>query len=137
MSIAYGPPSGGKTNAVRLAVTACGNPSGVVAYLSESLARKKLGSSLPFAYDDPSNTEDKFKRMLITAFGGGMQENQQGRVSPKCVPLITANQFVIDALTEDDPRLVYIIIYSVSPLNSKIHLTGIFLLFLNSCTYNK
>jgi len=102
ISIAYGPPSGGKTNAVKLVVASCGNPGGVVGYLSESSARKKLGSSLPFAYDDPSNTEESFKRML--AFGGTIQENQQGKVSAKCVPLITANEFVIDSLTEDDPR---------------------------------
>lgn len=105
ISIAYGPASGGKTNAVKVAVAACGNTeNGVVAYLSESLARKRLGSSLPFSYDDPSSTEDKFKRMLITAFGGAGQENHQGRISPRCVPLVTANQFIIDALTEDDPR---------------------------------
>ena len=86
-------------------MAACGNPeNGVVTYLSDSLAQKKLGSSLPFAYDDPSSTEDKFKHMLITAFGGAGQENQHGHISPRCVPLVTANQFIIDALTEDDPR---------------------------------
>ena len=76
----------------------------LVAYVSESSARKKLGSSLPFAYDDPSSTEDKFKRMLITAFGGASQENSQGNIAPRCVPLVIANVFIIDALTDDDPR---------------------------------
>ena len=101
ISIAYGPPSGGKTNAVRLAVTACLWKSKRSSSLPvRELSKKETWIFTSFCLcDDPSNTEDKFKRMLITAFGGGMQENQQGRVSPKCVPLITANQFVIDALT--------------------------------------
>ena len=105
--IAYGPASGGKSNAVKVALSVCGNlDSGYVTYLSESSARKKLGSALPFVYDDPNSTEDKFKRMLITAVGGAAQENQRGRITPRCVPLVTANQFIVDNLTEDDPRWV-------------------------------
>ncbi len=75
--IAYGPVSGGKSNAVKVALSACGSlESGYLTYLSESSARKKLGSSMPFAYDDPNTTDDKFKSMLITAFGGAGVENQ-------------------------------------------------------------
>ena len=77
---------------------------GYVTYISESSGRKKLGSGLPFAIDDPSKNQDKFKEMLILAFGGATLENEKGIISTKCVPLITANQFIIDALTSDDPR---------------------------------
>ena len=83
--VAYGPPpSGGKTNAVRAAVSACGTPDGgVMAYLSESSTRHKLGMSLPFGLDNPSSTEEKLKKMLITAFGGAVQENQRGTINIK------------------------------------------------------
>jgi len=95
---------------VKVSLSVCGNlESGYLTYLSESSARRRLGSSLPFAYDDPNGTEEKFKRMLITAFGGAGQENQRGCgcVTPRCVPLVTANEFIIDNLTEDDPRYTY------------------------------
>ena len=45
--------------------------------------------------------------MLITAFGGAGQEDQRGRVTPRCVPLVTANESIIDNLTEDDPRYTF------------------------------
>ena len=48
---------------------------GVATYLSASSTRTKMGASLPFAYDDPSNSEAKFKRMIIEAFGGASVEH--------------------------------------------------------------
>lgn len=63
-----------------------------------------MGGSLPFAYDDPSNSEVKFKQMLIEAFGGGSMENSRSQISARCVPLISANEFILDRLTADEPR---------------------------------
>ena len=103
--IAYGHVSGGKSNSVKMAVAVCANlEKGYVTYISESSGRKKLGSGLPFAIDDPSKSQDKFKEMLIQTYGGATMENEKGVITPKCVPLITANEFIIDALTSDDPR---------------------------------
>lgn len=103
--IAYGHISGGKSLSVKMALAMCANlEKGYVTYISESSGRKKLGSGLPFVIDDPSKNLDKFKEMLILAFGGATLENEKGSISTKCVPLITANQFIIDALTSDDPR---------------------------------
>ena len=41
---------------------------------------------------------------MIQAFGGATMKNEKGVVVPKCVPLVTANEFIVDALTSDDPR---------------------------------
>ena len=103
--IAYGHVSGGKSNAVKMALALCANlERGYLTYISESSGRKKLGCGLPFAIDDPTKSHEKFKEMLIQAFGGATMENEKGVVVPKCVPLVTANQFIVDALTSDDPR---------------------------------
>ena len=104
VTLAYGPVSGGKTNLVKLALAMCANVEGVVAYLSESSARKKLASSLPFAFDDPNQSEEKFKTMLIQAFGGTSLDNDAEKITPRCVPLITVDDHIVDALTDDYAR---------------------------------
>lgn len=111
--IAYGQVSGGKSNAVKMALALCANlERWYLTYISESSGRKKLGCGLPFAIDDPTKSHDKFKEMLIQAFGGATMENEKGVVVPKCVPLVTANQFIVDALTSDDPRWNCVIVHS-------------------------
>ena len=104
ITIVYGPVRGGKTNLVKLSLAMCANTDGVVAYLSESSARKKLGSSLPFAFDDPNQSEEKYKSMLIQGFGGASLENDAEKITPRCVPLITANDHIVDALTDNHAR---------------------------------
>ena len=73
-------------------------------YLSSSSTRTKMGGSLPFAYDDPSNSEMKFKQMIIEAFGGAGVEDARKQITARCVPLITANEFIMDKLSADEPR---------------------------------
>ena len=104
ITIVYGPVSGGKTNLVKLSLAMCANTDGVVTYISESSARKKIGLSLPFAFDDPNQSEDKFKSMLIQAFGGASLENDVEKITPRCIPIITANDHIINALTDDHAR---------------------------------
>ena len=90
---------------MKIALAVCGNlEKGVVTYLSASSTRTKMGASLPFAYDDPSNSEAKFKQMIIEAFGGASVEHARQQMTARCVPLITANEFIIDKLTADEPR---------------------------------
>ena len=61
--VVYGCHSRGKSNFVKIALAVCGNlEKGVATYLSASSTRRKMGASLPFAYDDPSNSEAKFKQ---------------------------------------------------------------------------
>ena len=103
--VVYGRHSQGKSNFVKIALAVCGNlEKGLATYLSTSSTRAKMRGSLPFAYDDPSTNEVKFKQMIIEAFGGASVENARQQMRARCVPLITANEFIIDKLTADEPR---------------------------------
>ena len=89
---------------MKIVLAVCGNlEKGVATYMSASSTCMKVGASLPFAYDDPSNSEAKFKQMIIEAFGGASVEHARWQVTARCVPLITANEFIIDK-PADEPR---------------------------------
>ena len=89
----------------KIALAVCGNlEKGLTSFLTESSSRFKMGGSLPFAYDDPSNSEVKFKQMLIEALGCGSIENARSQLCARCVPLISAYEFILDRLTADEPR---------------------------------
>ena len=103
--IVFGNISTGKSNMLRMAVAMCNNlERGFTSHSTESSGRHKLGGSLPFVYDDPSNCETKFKQLLVEAFGGATMENQRENISAHCVPIISANTDVIDKLTAAVPR---------------------------------
>ena len=105
--IAYGDVSKGKTNAVKVAIaSACNYPTGYVTYLSESAARQHLKVALPFVLDDPSN-EEVVKQVLINAFGGAEMGTERERFRARCVPIVTANTFVIENLAQADPRYIH------------------------------
>lgn len=105
--LVYGRHSCDKSNFVKIGIAACGNlENGMVTYLSSSSLCTKMKGSLPFVYDDPSNTTTQFKQIIIEAFGGAGVEHSREKVKPRCIPLITANEFIVDKLTADEPRLV-------------------------------
>lgn len=105
--IAYGDISRGKTNAAKVALAAaCNLEKGFQTYLSDSIARHHLGGALPFVFDDPSDNS-VLKQMLINAFGGAEMATQRSHFSSRCVPLITANTFAVDELTEADSRYLF------------------------------
>ena len=58
---------------------------------------------MPFVFDDPSDNS-VLKQMLINAFGGAEMATQRSHFSSRCVPVITANTFAVDELTEADSR---------------------------------
>ena len=96
----YGRHSRGESNFVKIALAVCGNQeTGLTTYLSASSTQTKLGGSVPFAYDVPSNSEVKFKQMIIEAFGGASVEHARKQLTARCVPLITANDFIVDKLS--------------------------------------
>lgn len=102
--IAYGEVSKGKSNAAKIALAAACNLShGFQTYLSDSVARQHLSGALPFVFDDPSNNA-VLKQILINAFGGAEMATQRSHFSARCVPIVTANTFAVDELTEVDPR---------------------------------
>ena len=87
----------------------------LVTYLTSSSSRSRLKASIPFAYDDPSNTTTQFKQIIIEAFGGAGVEHAREKLKARCVPLITANEFVVNKLAADEPRCanyrtIYVII---------------------------
>ena len=102
--IAYGDISRGKTNATKVALAAaCNLEKGFQTYLSDSIARQHLGGALPFVYDDPSEIS-LLKQLLINAFGGAEMFTQRNHFTSRCVPIVTANTFAVDELTESDSR---------------------------------
>ncbi len=105
--VVYGHHSRGKSNFMKIALGVCGNlEKGLTTYLSPSSSRTRIAGSLPFAYDDPSASEAKFKQMIIECFGGASVENARHQMVAHCVPLISANVFIIDKLTMDEPQYV-------------------------------
>ena len=104
VQIAFGEISRGKSNAAKIALAAaCNLQHGFQTYLSDSVARQHLSGALPFVLDDPSNNTI-LKQILINAFGGAEMATQRSHFSARCVPIITANTFAVDELTEVDPR---------------------------------
>ncbi len=102
--IPYGGVSKGKSMAVKLALAACCNyPTGYLTHLTESLARRFLGGSLPFVYDDPENA-DLVKHFLIIAFGGAGIGTEHSQFRARCSPLITANEHVMEQLSMAEAR---------------------------------
>ena len=67
--------------------------------MTESLKQQLLANGLAFAYDDPTNVA-----MLINAFGGAGMGTQCSHGSARCTPLVTANTFVIDEISEAETR---------------------------------
>ena len=109
--IAYGDISCGKTNAGKVALAAaCNLEKGFQTYLSDSIARHHLGGAMPFVFDDPS---DNAVLKLINAFGGTEMATQPSHFSSRCVPLITANTFAVDELTEADSRYVHLDVFII------------------------
>ena len=96
--------SRGKTNLAKLAVGVCGNyPKGCLTYLTDSMARGHLSGALPFLYDDPSD-DTVLKPLLMNAFGGTDIGTRRAQFTPRCTPLITCNEHVIESLSQADDR---------------------------------
>ena len=98
--VAFGPISRGKSNATKIALAACCSyPKGYTSDLSDSLAR--LQGAIPFVYDDHSN-EKLIKDLLMNAFGGAEMGTSRGQSAARCAPIVTANNFVVKDLSQDN-----------------------------------
>ena len=96
--------SRGKSICAKIAIATCGNyPKGCTGYLSESMARSHLSGALPFLYDDPS-TDAVLKPLLMHSFGGQEMGTRRAQFSARCSPLVTCNEFVMEALSRADER---------------------------------
>lgn len=103
VSIVYGKSNRGKSKAAKLAVAACGNPAGVYTDITPAAARKLLGTAAPFVLDDPDDPAI-VRELLIATFGGAELGNAHALVKPRTAPIITANLFIIESLSEDEER---------------------------------
>lgn len=103
ITIAYGSSNRGKSKAAKLAVAACGNPQGVYTDITPAAARKLLGTAAPFLLDDPDDTAI-LRELLITTFGGAELGTAHALVKPRTAPIITANLYIIESLSEDEER---------------------------------
>ena len=101
LPIAYGPPNSGKSKAAKLAVAACGNSKGVYTEITSAVGRKLLAQPTPFVYDDP-NDPSLLKELLIAAFGGSEVGTSHLLNHSRTIPIITANNFIIENLSLDE-----------------------------------
>lgn len=102
--VAVGGVSKGKTNCSQVCLAAVGNyPSGCHMQLTECAARSYLSNGIPFLYDDPSNIE-VLKPLLMNSFGGSKISTTFKESSPKCSPLVTVNEEILDDLSKQDER---------------------------------
>ena len=104
MHVAVGGISRGKSLCAKLAIASAGNyPSGYCIHLTESKARSHLSGALPFLYDDPSKI-DVLKPLLMNSFGGAKMSSKREDLVARCVPLVTANEHVLDSLSKEDVK---------------------------------
>lgn len=103
LPIAYGPPNRGKSKSAKLAVAACGNAKGVYTEITSAVGRRLLSQPTPFVYDDP-NDPNLLKELLIAAFGGSEVGTSHALDHSRTIPIITANQFIIENLSVDEER---------------------------------
>ena len=101
--IAFGPPNRGKSKAAKIAVASCGNLKGMYTEITSALARKLVSQPIPFVYDDP-NDASLIKELLITVFGGSEVGTAHNVGHSRTTPIITANNFIIENLADDDDR---------------------------------
>ena len=104
INVAVGGISRGKSLCAKLAVASVGNyPSGYCIHLTESKARSHLSGALPFLYDDPSKIA-VLKPLLMNSFGGAKMSTKREELVARCVPLVTANEHVLDSLSKEDVK---------------------------------
>ena len=84
-------------------MAACGNPKGVYTDVTLAVLKDLLKGGVPFVYDDPSNTTF-LRTLLIDAFGGAEMGTRHNQFSARCVPLVTVNEFILDALADSESR---------------------------------
>lgn len=104
MHVAVGGISRGKSLCAKVAIACVGNyPSGYCIHLTESKARSHLSGALPFLYDDLSKV-DVLKPLLMNAFGGAKMSTRREDLVARCVPLVTANEHVLESLYKEDVK---------------------------------
>lgn len=101
--VAFGGTNHGKTKAAELSLAMAGLHNVKYTQMTEALLRKLLFGSMPWVYDDPSDT-GFLQTILIDVFGGAGIGNSRRQGSAQAAPIVTANEFILDILREKDER---------------------------------
>ena len=64
---------------------------------------KMLWAGLPLVHDDPSDLK-QMKSMIMTAFGGQVIGSSCLAMSASTVPLVWANEFIVQALSQEEDK---------------------------------
>lgn len=103
--IAYGAKNMGKTTASEVCVAAVGQQEGTIKDITDAQLNRMLWAGLPFVYDDPSDVK-QLKPLLMKAFGGGVIGSSRMATGSRTVPVVCANDFIVQALCQEEERYV-------------------------------
>ena len=101
--IAFGAKNMGKTTASDICVAAVGQQTSAIKDITDAQVVKMLWAGLPFVYDDPSDLK-QMKSMIMNAFGGGVIGSSRLAMSAGTAPLVCANEFIVQALSQEEDR---------------------------------
>lgn len=101
--IAFGKKNMGKTTALDICVPAVGQQTSAIKDITDAQVVKMLWAGLPFMCDDPSDLK-QMKTMIMNAFSGGIIGSSRLAMSAGTVPLVCANEFIVQALSQEEDR---------------------------------
>ena len=103
--IAFGAKNRGKTVSSEVCVASVGQRGRVVKDITDAQLNRLLWAGLPFVYDDPSDVR-QLKTLLMNCFGGGIIGSAKMTSSTRTVPIVCANNFIVQALAQEEERYV-------------------------------
>ena len=103
--LAFGAKNKGKTLSSEVCVAAVGQRGQVVKDITDAQLNRMLWAGLPFVYDDPSDIK-QLKTILMNCFGGGIIGSSKMTSSTRTVPIVCANNFIVQALAQEEERYV-------------------------------
>ena len=93
----------GENNRSEVCVAAVGRQEGTIEDITDVQLHRILWAGLPFVYDDPSNVK-QLKPLLMKAFGRGVIGSSKMATGSRTVPVICANDFIVQALSQEEER---------------------------------
>ena len=87
-------------------MAAVGQRARIIKDITDVQLNRMLWSGLPFVYDDPSDIK-QLKTLLMNCFGGGIIGSSRMTSATRTVPVVCANDFIVQALAQEEERYVY------------------------------
>lgn len=109
---------------MELSLAALGIRKAKFSSISDAFLRKLLLGAMPWCFDDPDDAE-QLQKVLLTVFGGNTIGNIQSHGASRIVPVVTANQHILDELATRDERYSYMAcrIYTVFHMCAFLYVT--------------